>query len=73
MKYFVVSDIHSFYTPLKTCLDQAGYDVNNPEHIFVLNGDLFDRGNEASEVFNFVRSIPKERRILIRGNHEYLQ
>lgn len=72
MKYFIVSDTHSFYTELKEGLDDAGYDINNPEHCFVLNGDLFDRGEESAEILKFVRSIPKERRVLIRGNHEYL-
>lgn len=72
MKYFIVSDTHSFYTALKNSLDESGYDINNPDHCFILAGDLFDRGHESAEILKFVQSIPKERRVLIRGNHEYL-
>ena len=71
-KYFITSDIHSFYEPLKTALTKAGFDINNPEHIFVCCGDFFDRGEETKEVFNFIKSIPQDRRILIKGNHELL-
>lgn len=35
-------------------------------------GDIFDRGPDAVKVYKYIRSIPKKRRILIRGNHEYL-
>lgn len=72
MKYFITSDIHSFYTPLMNSLKSSGFDINNPEHILVVNGDLFDRGGETVQLLEFIKSLPKERRILIRGNHEYL-
>lgn len=71
-KYFITSDTHSFYTPLKQALKESGFDKDNPDHIFVLCGDLFDRGDESVKIYKFVKSLPKERRILIRGNHEYL-
>lgn len=72
MKYFVVSDVHGFFTPLKKALDEKGFDPNNPEHFFISCGDLFDRGKENLECLNFVMSLPKERRVFIRGNHEEL-
>lgn len=72
MRYFVTSDIHSFYTPLKKALKTAKFDTNNPEHVLVICGDVFDRGEETMEVFNFLKSIPEDRLILIRGNHEDL-
>lgn len=71
-KYFVVSDIHSFYNALIEGLKRAGYDQENPNHILVVCGDIFDRGGQPLEVYNFLISLPKERRVLIRGNHEYL-
>lgn len=72
-KYFLSSDIHSFYSEYMTGLRLAKFDINNPEHILVILGDLFDRGLESVELYNFIRySIPKERRILIKGNHEEL-
>lgn len=72
MKYFIVSDIHSFYSPLKAALANVGYDKDNPEHTLIVCGDLFDRGEESRQLLFFIMfDIPRERRILIRGNHEY--
>ncbi len=71
-KYFITSDIHSFYTPFIKELTKKSFDINNEEHILVICGDIFDRGNESLKTYEFIRSLPKERRILIRGNHEYL-
>ena len=72
MTYYFVSDIHSFYTPLMTTLNKKGFDINNQDHMLVVLGDVFDRGFETLEVYNFLKSIPEDRLILIKGNHEYL-
>lgn len=72
MKYFVVSDIHSFYKPLLKSLKAAGFDKKNPEHTLIVCGDVFDRGSETLKVYRFLKSIPKKRIVLIRGNHESL-
>lgn len=72
MKYFVVSDIHSFYTPLKKALDQAGFDLNNPNHKLIVCGDIFDRGEESKKVFDFLYNLPDDKVVLIKGNHESL-
>lgn len=71
-KYFLTSDTHSYYTPFKKRLDKAGFDINNEEHVLVILGDLFDRGPETIEIYNFIVSLPKERVVLVRGNHEDL-
>lgn len=42
-KYFVASDIHSFYTPFIKELNKTGFDLNNEEHILIICGDLFDK------------------------------
>lgn len=69
--YFICSDVHSHYTPLMNSLIKRGFDIDNPNHIFVSLGDIFDRGEESKEIYNFIRyTLPKDRRILIRGNHE---
>lgn len=70
-KYFITSDIHSFYSILRENLEQKGFDINNQEHILVICGDLFDRGDETVELFNFVKSFG-DRFVYIRGNHEDL-
>lgn len=69
-KFFVTSDIHSFYTPLKKALDEAGFDPNNKEHWLIVCGDCFDRGDESEEVLRFLMSF--ERKILVKGNHDTL-
>lgn len=71
-KFFIVSDVHSFYNEMIAALDEAGYDRDNPNHIFVSCGDLFDRGPDAKKCIDFVLDLPEDRRILIRGNHEDL-
>ena len=70
MKYFVVSDVHSFYKELRKALREQGFDPNNEEHVFISCGDLFDRGPDAQKCLDFVMSLPKRRRIFIKGNHE---
>ena len=72
MKYFVVSDIHSFYSELKKALDIAGFNKRNKDHTLIVCGDIFDRGPDTLGVYKFLTSIPKKRCILIKGNHELL-
>ena len=71
-KLFITSDVHSYYDELMTALDKAGFDINNEKHIFVSCGDLFDRGCFPRKCLQFVNSLPDNRKILIRGNHEDL-
>lgn len=71
-KYFISSDIHSFYDEWMKALKDNGFDLDNPEHILIVCGDIFDRGTKPLEVYEFLKNLPKERRILIRGNHELL-
>lgn len=72
MKYFVISDIHGFFYEMKSALDEAGYNPQNKNHTLIVLGDVFDRGLEAKSVYEYLISIPKERLILIKGNHESL-
>lgn len=72
MKYFVVSDIHSFATEMKQALRKAGFNKRNKNHTLIVCGDVFDRGYETIEVYKYLSSIPKKRCILIKGNHEEL-
>lgn len=72
MKYFVISDIHGFYKQMMIALSSSGFRKNNPEHTLIVLGDIFDRGPDSVKVYKYLRSIPSKRRILIRGNHEYL-
>ena len=70
-KYFIVSDVHSYFTELMCSLNKEGFNINDNNHILVVNGDLFDRGNESKQLLEFVKSLG-DRFIYIRGNHEDL-
>lgn len=69
-KLFVVSDIHSFYTPLKQSLDEKGFNPDDENHWLIVCGDSFDRGDESIEVLHFL--MPLERKVLIKGNHDIM-
>ena len=70
-KYFVMSDIHSFYNEMITALKLKHFDDKNPDHILVVCGDLFDRGPDTVKVFEFAKSLAEQGRfIYVRGNHE---
>lgn len=53
-------------------MDAAGYDPTNKNHTLVVLGDIFDRGDETVAVYNFLKLIPPERLVLVKGNHDYL-
>lgn len=67
-RLFVVSDVHGHCSILKKALEDAGFDENNDNHVFVSCGDLFDRGKENKEVYDYICSL--KRKILICGNHD---
>ena len=35
-KYFITSDVHSFYDELKMALSKKGFQDDNPDHILVV-------------------------------------
>lgn len=70
-KFFIVSDIHGYYTILLKTLQEHGFDAFNQDHVLVCCGDLFDGGQEAQQLYNFVINLG-ERFVFIRGNHEDL-
>ena len=70
-KYFIVSDIHSFFLELRSSLFRAGFRKKNKDHILIVLGDIFDRGPDSKEVYDYIRSIPKERRILGNNHTDY--
>lgn len=73
MKYFVISDIHSFYTEMMTSLLSNGFDAENPYHKVIICGDAFDRGDETIKMFEWLKEMKsKDKLIYIRGNHEDL-
>ena len=73
IKYFVVSDVHGFYSILMNTLAEKGFDIDNPNHHLIICGDAFDRGKEAKQLQDFlVMLLEQNRLIYICGNHEEL-
>lgn len=73
MKYYVVADIHSFYEPLVTALEEKGFFSDKEPHKLIVCGDLFDRGSDALAIQDFIiELLERNQLILIRGNHEDL-
>lgn len=73
IKYFVSGDIHSFFENWMQYLEQAGFELDNPNHKIIICGDLFDRGDETLECFEFVKRLAaQDRLVYVRGNHEDL-
>ena len=59
-KYFLFSDIHGRnLTELKDKLFEVGFDENNPNHILVSLGDLFDRGNDSYNLLKYINMLLK--------------
>ncbi|MBR3600236.1 MAG: metallophosphoesterase [Lachnospiraceae bacterium] len=70
MKIFAISDIHSFMLPMITALNEKGFEPNNPEHLLVVCGDLFDRGPDTIKLIEYINNLTNV--VLVRGNHEDL-
>ena len=47
MRYYVVSDVHSFYTEMIKALTEKGYFEDKEPHKLIICGDMFDRGSES--------------------------
>lgn len=72
-KYFAVSDVHSFYKELTDVLDAGGFEIDNDSHHLIICGDLFDRGDQSIDCFNFVSKLKDMNRLhYVKGNHETL-
>lgn len=70
-KWFVTSDIHSYFNVFHAALLEKGFEIDNPDHKLIVCGDLFDRGDQTVQLFEFVKSLG-DRFVYIRGNHEDL-
>jgi len=65
---FAVSDIHGNGTLFEKALYNSHFEVNNPDHLLIVCGDLFDRGSENRKVYDILMQIPNK--VLISGNHD---
>lgn len=73
MKYFVVSDVHSFFNELMVALNEKDFEKGNSEHKLIVCGDLFDRGDDTVKLFEFIKELHQNNQLIyIKGNHEDL-
>lgn len=73
MRYYVLTDIHGFYSLCRQTLAEAGYDDDTGEKKLLLLGDVLDRGQEPEAMQDWLLELLREDRvILVRGNHEDL-
>ena len=73
MKYYVVADVHGFYTELREALEAKGFFADTEPHKLIVCGDMLDRGPEAVKLSRFmVDLLDKDELIFIQGNHEDL-
>ena len=54
MRYYVVTDIHSFFKQMKSALEEKGYFKDNGPKKLIICGDLFDRGPQPKELEKFI-------------------
>lgn len=69
-KFFVISDVHSYFDEMKKALDDAGFEPDNENHWLISCGDALDRGPKTQEVIDYLMSL--DRCIIIKGNHDQL-
>ena len=73
MKYYVVSDVHGYFSLMKQALQEKGFFDDKEPHKLILCGDMLDRGEEALEMQEFMLDLlHKDELIFVRGNHEDL-
>lgn len=72
-KYFICSDIHSDYQALMDALELNKFDEANENHILVVAGDVFDRGDESVRVYEYLKKLTDiGRAIVLKGNHHQM-
>ena len=65
MKYYVVSDIHGYYTCLEQALKEAGFFDEKEPHKLIVCGDLLDRGSEANRLIDFMLDLMDKDRLIV--------
>ena len=64
MKYFVVSDVHSFFYEMMNAITNQGFEFDNPEHRLIVCGDLFDRGTQSVELLELKKQMDFSKKII---------
>ena len=62
---FAISDIHSFYKETIESLAKAGYDEGNPNHLLIVCGDIFDRGDSSLEIYEWLKKLTDKKKAIV--------
>lgn len=65
MRYYVVADVHGFYSELQAALTEKGFYEDKEPHKLVVCGDLLDRGGEALKVQEFILELLKKGKVIL--------
>lgn len=68
MKYAVIGDVHSSFRELQQLIEKIREKDGDANRKIVFVGDLFDRGDGASEMISWVLATNP---ISVRGNHDH--
>lgn len=72
MKYFIVSDIHSYFEPFYEAIEEKGF-FKSDDNVLIVLGDALDRGPDTNKVISFLLNLHREGRLIyVKGNHEEL-
>ena len=65
MRYYVISDVHSFYSKTMQALSEKGFFEDKSPHKLIVCGDLFDRGSESVKMQNFICELLKNDDVIL--------
>lgn len=69
MKTFAIGDVHGCFDAMLTLVRFAG--ITDADRVIWL-GDFVDRGPDTAKVVEFLRHLPFENNVFLRGNHEIM-
>lgn len=67
MKYYITADVHGFYTEFYKALDEAGYFTDPEPRKLIILGDIFDRGQEAVKMQEFILQLMEQDAVIQIG------
>ena len=65
MRYYVVSDIHEFYTPFIAALKEKGFFEDTSPNKLIIGGDLLGYGSEAKLLQDFIVDLMAKDRVIL--------
>ena len=73
MRFYVVADVHGFYSELQAALTEKGFYEAKEPHKLVVCGDLLDRGVEALKLQEFILELLKKDEGAARSSDQMME